>query len=374
MINLNKFKKYLISINLQINDDQIAELKDFDNKIGFNYDRKKTIIQFIKLNYQNWVHIWYRLQSIPNGTLEYNQLYYGEKEGREKWIASNNLKKKGLSNTIEYHLAKGRNTDEANAQITKIQSNRAKKSSNKIKGKIGVTARSIKFWIDKGLTKEEAKEKTKQIQSNGSLKSFKKRYGDELGYLKWKQRQEKWQKSLNNNPDNINIGYKRGHSLARYIDRAKGDEHLGKIYYDNYIKNLAGWHSASKQSLIIMKPIIEFCKLNNIECYYGADNKKEWIIHNNNKSYIYDFTIPLYGIIIEYNGETWHPNPSWEIEQWNKWVHPHTKQSATERYNHDLQKIKVAEENGWKVLVVFESSPDISGIMNILQEFLQIPK
>ncbi|MDY0215272.1 MAG: hypothetical protein RBS24_07175 [Bacilli bacterium] len=57
----------------------------------------------------------------------------------------------------------------------------------------------------------------------------------------------------------------------------------------------------------------EICTLD--ELHVGIKGSKEWCLNGKKdkdieKVYFYDFTIPKFKIIIEYNGETYHPNPT----------------------------------------------------------------
>lgn len=68
------------------------------------------------------------------------------------------------------------------------------------------------------------------------------------------------------------------------------------------------------------------------------------------RAYAYDFCYK--NIIIEFNGDYWHMNPSkYTANDINKT----TKQRAVDKWNEDSYKKSLAEKYGYKVLVIWES-------------------
>jgi hypothetical protein len=84
---------------------------------------------------------------------------------------------------------------------------------------------------------------------------------------------------------------------------------------------------------------------------------KEWFIYDkkSKKMFFYDLTIPAMGIILEYHGEAFHPNPSWDIKKLMEWRQLRTGKGYTEILNGTTLKNTVARENGWVVFEVFSS-------------------
>jgi len=121
----------------------------------------------------------------------------------------------------------------------------------------------------------------------------------------------------------------------------------------------------------ILRPIIDLCQNIGVDCYYGADNSHEWVLRCEKNAGLYDLTIPLFGIIVEFNGEAWHPNPTWDKNKWDAWKHPHTKETADERRLKDDLKIQTAVNDGWDIYVIWESSPDITQIFEKIKTKLQ---
>lgn len=66
-------------------------------------------------------------------------------------------------------------------------------------------------------------------------------------------------------------------------------------------------------------------------------------------SFIYDFFIPSYNLIIEYNGDYWHANP--EIYNEDKIFDGRT---AKEIWEKDKLKKEIAEDNGYEFKTIWE--------------------
>lgn len=77
-----------------------------------------------------------------------------------------------------------------------------------------------------------------------------------------------------------------------------------------------------------------------------------------NKFYLYDFTIPKFNIIIEYNGEKFHPNPKWikeDFDKWKEWQSLYKNKSANDVYIETIQKLNFARNKGFIVLELWSS-------------------
>lgn len=103
---------------------------------------------------------------------------------------------------MEYWLERGYSTEQA---ITKA--NETKKNNNKKGGEKSAqrsteeirksSPRCLEYWLAKGYSKQESTEKVKEVQANNSLERYVKRFGPIEGLNRWKERQIKWQKTLN---------------------------------------------------------------------------------------------------------------------------------------------------------------------------------
>ena len=114
---------------------------------------------------------------------------------------------------------------------------------------------------------------------------------------------------------------------------------------------------ASKESLSAMEPILQILKQNQLLYYLGIQKNKEWFIYDKIKerAFFYDLTIPSLSIIIEYHGEGFHANPSWNLDKQLLWRAPFSKISFNESLEFDLYKKHLAEDNGWRVFEIYSS-------------------
>ena len=171
------------------------------------------------------------------------------------------------------------------------------------------------YWLKKGFSEDDAKLKLADRQNTNSLEKFIERHGEEVGALKWRKRQLKWQETLN----------------------SKSDEEKDRI-------------SILKTSAIgiISKPERE---LNKILFNLGFDCKAQKCLHDkNDKRYIYDIVCKTF--LIEFNGDYWHCNPmKYKSDFFNK----SKKMTAQQIWDNDKTKIEVAELQGFKVLTIWES-------------------
>jgi hypothetical protein len=188
---------------------------------------------------------------------------------------------------------------------------------NAIKDRISDT--TIQYYLDKGYDEESAKIMLSNRQSTFSLEKCIERYGEECGKLVWMDRQEKWQTSLLEN-GNIKCGYSK-------ISQELFYELLKNYNYEN-MKNV----------------------------YFATKNKEYFISLKGFGFFIYDFVDLDNKKIIEYNGDCYHANP--EIYNESDYPHPYYKENgptAAEIWEKDEQKINIAKESGFDLLIVWDS-------------------
>jgi len=264
---------------------------------------------------------------------------YSEEEAKEK--AENFYKdkikgKRLLPTQLEYYTNKGQSKEEATLSLKKEQ------------------AKRVDILVQKELKNPELRKRRlwNQIEYYTN-----KGYSEEVGYQlmqeKFKERNLQTMKKLTQKY--INKGYDEFTALE---NAQKDYKKRAKKTMKTRIKNKSfGWQKASKQSLDYFKPLMDYLDKENIEYYVGTETKQEWFIAKGTEYfYSYDFCIPSKKLIIEYNGEHIHPNPEMSKEDWNNWRHCWNKKTADECRELDQIKIKVAEERGYKVIEVFESS------------------
>lgn len=291
-------------------------------------------------------------------------------EQMKKLAISNPLKlKEQMSTTIEYYLAKGMNHEEAEKALKERQSTFSKKKMiekfGEIKGLKIVKERNDK-WIsslkennDWGeLSKSKAVTLEKMIEKYGEIEGTEKYQNWIIETRLTISNYEKWygEKGLYEYTKmNKSRGYKQ--TLNYYIDEF--GEELGLQKWKNRMDKIRiNCGDASNESLKIFIPLLNEFK-NSHNCYLGYENYNEWFIWDNDlrKQFRYDFTLRDSKIIIEYNGEAFHPNKNkLSKDEWDSWKSPFSKTSAEEVFKQDQHKLNLARENGFKVLELWSST------------------
>ena len=86
--------------------------------------------------------------------------------------------------------------------------------------------RSKKSWIEKGYSEEEAIKKVSEVQSVYSRKILYEKYGEEVGERMMKERNEKWQKKLKENPNFKEIQKSKSASGISDFKNRYGDDYI----------------------------------------------------------------------------------------------------------------------------------------------------
>jgi hypothetical protein len=178
----------------------------------------------------------------------------------------------------------------------------------------------LSYWMDRGFSEEESLIKRKERQSTFNLEKCIDKYGEEEGIKIFSERQSKWQKSLLEN-GNMKCGFSR-------------------ISQELFYEVLNGYQ---KNEL-----------LNKV--YFATKNKEYFLSIKGKGFYSYDFVDINEMKIIEYNGDYFHANP--EKFKEDDYPHPFFKENgptSKEIREKDAVKIRVAEEEGFKVLVIWDS-------------------
>lgn len=109
--------------------------------------------------------------------------------------------------------------------------------------------------------------------------------------------------------------------------------------------------------------------------YFATKNQEYYICKGKGEFYQYDFVDLKNKKIIEYNGDQYHANP--KMYEVNDYPHPFRKTiTAKEIWGKDENKRKVAEEEGFKVLVIWDSEykKHKDDTLNKCLEFLSLKK
>jgi len=246
-------------------------------------------------------------------------------EIKKKYGKSNDYK--NYLNKINLNTNKKYTTHDAKAFIFKKQSNAAKASWSKNPNRS--TCWQTKYYIERGYSFVDALSMAASKRWEGTLKSYIEKYGFNIGLINFKKRQDKWQSTLNNKPEE--------EKLQIYLKK---------------IKSLSN-NIFSKESFKIFHDIEK--NINEV-MFYGK-NEKTLYNHKLKRVYFYDCMLPTNKIIIEYNGSHCHPNKSkLSKNEWDNWRNIYDKtQNAEIKHNIDLEKQLLAEELGYTYYIIWDT-------------------
>lgn len=190
------------------------------------------------------------------------------------------------------------------------QEKRLKKFIGTVDYENRLTETQLEYWIEKcDGDVLKAKELYKERQRTFSLDKCIKKYGKTKGTKVFNERQDKWHKSLTKNG------------------------------------NKCGWSKISQEL---------FREIGNSESRYGEQGGELSLKDENGKIFFYDFVYD--NKIIEYNGDQYHANPKKYGP--DEMSHPYRKTkgySAKDIWKKDAYKTLIAENQGYEVLVIWDS-------------------
>lgn len=149
-----------------------------------------------------------------------------------------------------------------------------------------------------------------------------------------------------------------------------------KIYQERCDSKSVGLGKASKESIIVLKPVFDWLIENGFESkdiFWGVEGSNEILLYDSTckKRYYYDFCIESLKLIIEYNGETFHPNYEKHSIEYLKenFTHPYKKDMTAEAMiQKDKDKIAHALRFGYDIHIIWSSEE------NKTEKILQIIK
>lgn len=244
--------------------------------------------------------------------LEEKDLHVGFvfKEKQERVIGEKNpgYNHGGRLSPVSKKFVKYQNLDEDAAQ--EMIDDVISKISNKRDENDSYTCRTS-YYTKRGMTEEEAEKARTLRQTTFSKEICIEKYGVEEGTRIWKERQEKWQQSLDNLSDEqkMIIRSRKGHIIENY--RIKyGDK--AEENYTRWRKNVAaaleeliqrGYSKISKELFTAIDNIIG----DRYKCLYAENEKR---IETNRTHRYLDFYIEELNLAIEFLGEYWHQDES----------------------------------------------------------------
>lgn len=269
-----------------------------------------------KCNLEYWINKYPEkdIEELKKLHNEYYQSWLSHQEGWGKGDKNPNSKKKSSEKdrksrsprNIEFYIRKY--PDLSIEECEKLRQDFFKKNTEKVKSVIKDT--NIEYYLNQGLSEEEAYLKLKERQTTFTLEKCINKYGEEIGTIKYIERQNKW---------------------------------LNKLY-QNFQSEGDG---RSCQSQFAKMCIKEICKYFKIQI-----PKKEHYIYDkiNKRAYAYDFCYNHK--IIEFNGDYWHCNPNLYDENFYNKV---KQKFAKEIWEYDKIKTNIAEKYDYNVLSIWES-------------------
>jgi hypothetical protein len=308
--------------------------------------RNKEIKQRNRLCGEYWINKGYTKEEATNEI--FNLQSKNSKLVKDRFVVSKeNLKENGFSDieiknitatptTELYWLNRGYSINEAKIKISELQ----KENSNKLiklkkdnpNNYSATTSTQLGYWLNKGYSKKESKIKLSERQKTFSKEICIEKYGEEEGIKIFTERQNKWSKSLTTG-GNLKIGY------------SKISQELFKILLETY----------------------DIDNRNNI--YFATHNKEHKLdkFESEGGIWLYDFTDINNKKIIEFHGDMFHGNP--KKYKATDYPHPFRKTiTAQEMWNKDKRKLDVAIEEGFDVLVIWDSEYRLGNKQEIINK------
>lgn len=219
---------------------------------------------------------------------------------------------------------------------------------------------SLKYFIKKygeEIGRVKFEEKCKSSGKSNTLAHYIEKYGIEKGTTKWENRaptcftKDYW--------------YSKGYTEEETSRKRKEISSRGKQFFvkkygvvnglKKYIEyretNSSKLGISSKESLNFFLPLINEIDIPEEYFYIGYGNKKEYFISTKNNFFMYDFCIPKIKLIIEYNGSMFHYNPDFKYKSKTNFLGTPLEQLKAK----DELKTKTAMELGFTVLTVFDT-------------------
>ncbi len=270
---------------------------------------------------------------------------YGKEEGTRRYNEMNSKKAHTLENFIRIHgETKGREM---------YKSTMTKKGAS-------LENFQNKYGIEEGLKRyNEWKSKCISTEDN-----FIKRHGEKLGKQKWQDFKDKSKSTKENfirrhgkveGERKYNLYCERSANTKENFIRVHGLEEGIKRW--RAYKNSNAGYKASKESLEFFEPLTKHLLTMDLELedlWFGGNESLEYKIENGNKVYSYDYTILPLKLIFEFNGNHVHPSKELLGEKWNTWKCAWTGETADEKHSMDMEKISIAEKEGFTVLEIWD--------------------
>jgi len=203
-----------------------------------------------------------------------------------------------------------------------------------------LTETQLEYWIEKFDGDEESAKKVyRERQSTFSLEKCVAKYGEEVGFEIWRERNVKWSAK-------VEAKYKNGE-------------------FTKFCK-----HNYSNTELEFFKKLVEEFKPQE-KFYCALPGNRQFFRYFKEEQITKSFDFVYENKIIEFNGDYWHCNPSkYKEDYFNSLLNC----TAKEKWESDKQKLDLIKKCGYKVLIIWEEeykkSPEtiIKKCINFLNE------
>jgi hypothetical protein len=247
---------------------------------------------------------------------------FGENIGKDKWENYVDKKKLTSKRSIDYWL----NLFDGDYDLA-------------LKNLKSYQSRGEDFYVnlygeDEGKHKWDDRDKHILSRDNFIIK-----YGEDIGNKKWEEHLK--------NRKNFRTTY--NDFISKYGEdegKQKWKEHIFKI-----IKIDPTYSKVSQLFFDDIYNLLDDNMKNNI--YYGSLNKEYFIYDEDSKKiFYYDYVMNDIKLIIEFNGDYWHANPNIYVDDF---YHTIRKMTAKDIWTAQQYKNKLAENNGYQVIEIWES-------------------
>ena len=286
----------------------------------------------------------------------------------EKQLAYwNKLKGKKLSEEHRKNLSRSRTLEGYIDRLGSKEGTKAYYEKNK-KLSVGVESLRNRGYTEKQIVDIRDNHRNKSMVTK---ESFISKYGEEIGIEKYNniqikkkknnhRRYEYWLSFFNGDKLLAKEALRNVQSRDKNFFISRYGEIDGVIKYENHVKAKTKsfqnrTFNNSKTELEIGQKISELISekmyISPHRYYIFLDDEEQNIL--NKKFLIPDMTIPDLKIAIEYYGDYWHCSE--EMFEDDTVIHPFIKKSVKEIREHDKRKLKVLNNKGWKVIVIWEN-------------------
>lgn len=257
-----------------------------------------------------------------------------------------------------------------------------KASENMSKSQIGIKKSDRlknhkEYWLKRGFNEEESFKKAGEFQSliskkrHSKMTSEKYKEDNPLCIEYWKKRYKKNFEEKHQNHLKTKFNLSKDYMIEHYGENGYKDfiEKRKELCREGIVRK--GYSFSSKASIKQFIPIYKYLRRNGYksdDIYWGIGNRKEYfLLHEKNYPYFYDFVIKSKKILIEYNGNAFHPK---NLKDENYRAHLFKKgKTHLEMIEKDNKKIALAEKHGFNVLVIWDTDSFDKNI-ELMKEFI----